>query len=253
MESLKSPLSKVKDRFTRWPEAFPLRDISALTIARALVASWISRFGVPSTVTTDRGSQFESSVFAQLTRLLGTRTYPAELVYATTVRFPGEFFSPTNSLSLSKFSDYVAQLNCDMRSLSLTPKPLQHPYDGPYKVLERTEKYDVIDINGTRDTISIRCLKSAHTDKISSIILPNHDSLLTNTPHSHSTSSSTPLTTDSFKANTTHLETDSTCLDTDTNCSKTNGTHLDTRSSQRVRFPKLLNTFTCSLEGEYCR
>uniref|UniRef100_A0A1X7UE36 Integrase catalytic domain-containing protein n=1 Tax=Amphimedon queenslandica TaxID=400682 RepID=A0A1X7UE36_AMPQE len=115
MESLKSPLSKVKgtythcltcryfpssntwfdnihidivgplalshgftylltcvDRFTRWPEAFPLRDISALTIARALVASWISRFGVPSTVTTDRGSQFESSVFAQLTRLLGT-------------------------------------------------------------------------------------------------------------------------------------------------------------------------------------
>uniref|UniRef100_A0A1X7UDA4 Integrase catalytic domain-containing protein n=1 Tax=Amphimedon queenslandica TaxID=400682 RepID=A0A1X7UDA4_AMPQE len=181
MESLKSPLSKVKDRFTRWPEAFPLRDISALTIARALVAGWISRFGVPSTVTTDRGSQFESSVLAQLTRLL---------------------------------------------------------------VLERTEKYDVIDINGTRDTISVDRLKSAHIDKTITIILPNHDSLLTNTSHSHSTSSSTPLTTDSFKANTTRLETDSTGLDTDTNCSKTNGTHTDTNithSSQRVRFPKLLN------------
>uniref|UniRef100_A0A1X7V9I5 Integrase catalytic domain-containing protein n=1 Tax=Amphimedon queenslandica TaxID=400682 RepID=A0A1X7V9I5_AMPQE len=63
-------VSIVKDTFTRWSEAFPIPDIYALTIARALVAGWISCFGVLSTVTTDRGSQFESSLFAELTHLL---------------------------------------------------------------------------------------------------------------------------------------------------------------------------------------
>ena len=56
------------DRFTRWPEAIPLTEI---TVARAFVFGWIARFGVPSTIVTDRGRQFESNLWTQLDCLFG--------------------------------------------------------------------------------------------------------------------------------------------------------------------------------------
>ncbi|XP_064479766.1 uncharacterized protein LOC135393200 [Ornithodoros turicata] len=61
------------DRYIRWPEAVPLSGSTGPTVAAALLREWVSRFGVPSIITTDRGPQFESVLSSSLTNAFGTR------------------------------------------------------------------------------------------------------------------------------------------------------------------------------------
>jgi transposase InsO family protein len=63
------------DRFTRWPEAFPLTNIDAASVAQTFVAGWISRFGTPLRLTNDQGRQFESELFRCLNKICGTTQF----------------------------------------------------------------------------------------------------------------------------------------------------------------------------------
>ncbi len=49
-------LLTVIDRTSRWPEAVPLCRISTVEGADAFTSGWVASFGVPHTVTTDRGT-----------------------------------------------------------------------------------------------------------------------------------------------------------------------------------------------------
>lgn len=59
------------DRFTRWPEVVPITEITAEAVAKAFIAGWVSRFGCPTDIVTDRGKQFESALFQALAKLIG--------------------------------------------------------------------------------------------------------------------------------------------------------------------------------------
>jgi transposase InsO family protein len=54
------------DRSSRWLEAVPLKSTSTAECARALFDTWVARFGVPSVLTSVRGPQFTSAVWALL-------------------------------------------------------------------------------------------------------------------------------------------------------------------------------------------
>ena len=56
-------------RATRWAEAVSMSDTTASTVAVSFLNTWIARFGVPLYVLTDRGAQFESELFQELSSL----------------------------------------------------------------------------------------------------------------------------------------------------------------------------------------
>ena len=70
-QSPKSILTMI-DGLTGWAEAVPIVDQSAPTVARAVYNEWFARYGVPEQLHSDRGTQFEAALFAELCSIFGT-------------------------------------------------------------------------------------------------------------------------------------------------------------------------------------
>ncbi len=242
------------DRFTRWAEAIPMPNQEADTIVKAFVSRWIAVFGAPSTITTDRGAQFESTLFRTLLNFLGctrirtTAYHPAsngmverfhrqlktalraaqnpadwsdnlplallgiraalksdldcstaELVFGTTLRLPGEMVTPTPRGADEDPINFVHRLRQFMRLLSPVPprtppsksyvekglancthvfvrvdrvrKPLEPPYEGPFRVISRNEKTCRIVRGVKEDVVNVDRVKAAVADE--SLDLPH--------------------------------------------------------------------------------
>jgi transposase InsO family protein len=84
-------LFTIIDKTSRWPEAIPLSSITAADCARALFAGRVSRFGVPATITSDRGAQFTSALWSGLCSLLKIQHSPTTAYHPQSNRLVERF------------------------------------------------------------------------------------------------------------------------------------------------------------------
>ena len=69
----------ISDYFTKWTEAHAMPNMEVSTVADIIVREVATRFGVPTTIHSDQGSQFESELFTEMCQLLQinkTKTTP---------------------------------------------------------------------------------------------------------------------------------------------------------------------------------
>ncbi|XP_042229433.1 uncharacterized protein LOC121871277 [Homarus americanus] len=179
---------------------------------RTFLSGWVSRFGPPTTVITDRGVQFQSQLWHNLLQFLGTSRHRTTSYHPQSNGMVERFhrqqkdgikahdpYTVRHDLlkilrqAVSAFKA-TAPRQCSHRPEQIPPallnaehvfvrrdahrNPLHHPYDGPFPVLARSAKFLMINCNGRHDTVSI--------DRVKPTTLPD------GAPAQHSPQQTTP-------------------------------------------------------------
>ena len=119
-------LMTVVDRFTRWPEAVPIKEMDTDTVAKAYIANWVSRMGVPADMTSDRGPQFVSRLWQAMSEYLGTQLHPTTAYHpqanGLVERFHRTLKSSITARVEAAGKDWLNQLPWILLGLRITPK-----------------------------------------------------------------------------------------------------------------------------------
>lgn len=261
------------DRYSKWPEAIPIADMTAPTVAEELIKHWIARYGPPLRITSDQGRQFESNLFHELNKIMGTQhlrtsgyhpqsngiierfhrtlksaltandpenwteklpfvllalrsmykeelgATPAEMLYGQSLRLPGEFLNESNAITetelVNKWRSIIQNLapaiqtNWHVKEKPFILKNLNTcthafirndkikaaliaPYEGPYEIKKRHDKYFELLINGKIIKTSTDRLKPAYHSSNSDIIYDNNQQSTSNIEQTPSESRSSP-------------------------------------------------------------
>ena len=112
------------DRATRWVEVFPLRDITAETCTQEFIAGWVSRFGVPLDIVSDRGGQFVSRMWAAMAASLGSTTHSTNAFHPQSNGLVERFHRSLKAALKARLDDqnWVAELPWVLLGLRSSPK-----------------------------------------------------------------------------------------------------------------------------------
>jgi len=64
----------ITDRFAKLTKCVALRRITAISVASAIIDSWVSAYGPPDRILSDQGPQFTSNFFIAVMKMLGSET-----------------------------------------------------------------------------------------------------------------------------------------------------------------------------------
>ncbi|KAK3760561.1 hypothetical protein RRG08_022844 [Elysia crispata] len=176
-------LLTIIDRNTRWPEAIPLQGITTYECVHALINGWIARFGVPGDISSNRGSQFTSSLWSEITARLGVKLHHTSAYHPQANGMIERFHRTLKTALKVRLTgpNWVEELPWVLLGLRTTSKedlgyssaeliyaakhvyvrrhgtkgPLQRPYSSPYAVLTPGDKTFLIDIGGRAERISV--------------------------------------------------------------------------------------------------
>ena len=118
------------DYFTRWVEAFPLPDQKAETVAQVLVHEFICLFGAPLEIHSDRGRNFESSLFREVCRLLRFRKTRSTPYHPSSNGLVERFNRTLASLLRSYIEEHQEEWDVQVPILTCAYRSTSHPSTG---------------------------------------------------------------------------------------------------------------------------
>ena len=122
-----SSLLTAVDRFSRWPVAIPLTDTTAASVADAFAQGIVANYGIPSSITTDNGSQFTSAIWTQLMRTWFIKSHFTTAYHPESnglvERFHRRLKESMIALGSEEPNDWFWRLPCSLLAIRTTLKP----------------------------------------------------------------------------------------------------------------------------------
>lgn len=138
----------VSDYFTKWTEAYPLKNIESQTVAKVLVEQFFCKYGVPEIVHSDQGRQYESRLFKDMCELLGIKKTRTTAFHPKSDGMV-ERFNKTLATMLSAYvSDYQQDWDKKLPYVLMAYRSSQHESTGytPNMLMMGRETATPIDI-----------------------------------------------------------------------------------------------------------
>ncbi|KAK3783190.1 hypothetical protein RRG08_046983 [Elysia crispata] len=180
-------LLTIIDHNTRWPEAIPLRGITTPKCVHALITGWIACFCVPGDISSDRGSQFTSSLRSEIAARLGVKLRHTSAYHPQANGIIKRFHRTCKTALKARLTgpNWVEELPWVLLGLRTTPKEdyssaelvCGEPLTLPEALSRSLRSSDsrgqsfLIDIGGRTERISVNRIKPAFFDPFQPVIL----------------------------------------------------------------------------------